>query len=195
MRNGRKLKFWETKTPEELEEMRKELVEAHDMISDLVAEMSTPEALAEAAARKAEFTQICRDLADAITEAEAAIASRFAGVQAIVPVHDPEDNQEWWIFFDGRHILWSDSPRTNAWQPILRASLRVRTNLPDALPALQYALQARRWMAPEALCTAPTGGGCTFNPRRTKPTWELQGLPNPRNKSQSVPVEYPEIHE
>lgn len=193
MRDGRRLKFWETKTPQELEQMRAELVEAYDIVSNLVAEMRTPEAIAEAEARKAEFQKLCQELNEAISEAEERLARDYPGCQAMVPVHDAEEHDEWWLFFDGQHLWWSDSPRTNRWDRILRGSLRIRTNLPPALSALRSALQARRWMMPPKLCTAPKDPGCTFIPRRTMPTWEIIGLSNPRNKGRSVKVAKPEM--
>lgn len=170
-------KFWEIMTPEEREALRVELVNACDTVEALVAEMSTPEAIAEAKRLKEERDEAWRLLQEGLLEADGALAERFRGIEADVPAYD-ENGDEFQICFDGKHLLWFQPMHgMKDWQPVRTAPRRVRLCVPDALHTLLSALVGRRWMRSESatLCTAPAPKACTFTHlRHTTPLRLLQ---------------------
>jgi hypothetical protein len=147
-KNGgaKKKKFFEMKTPEELDTLRDELVAAYDHVSALVAETITPEALAEAKRMREERQEAIADLNDALVEVGEVFAQRFNGVMAEVPGYD-EKGDEFWICFDGKHLLWFEPQHgMKTWAPVRTCPMRIKTSVPDALSPLMSILNARRWM-------------------------------------------------
>lgn len=132
-------------TPEEKEEMSREILDAVQTLEGLLAKMDSPEMQAEFRHLEEERRRRFAELNGALQAAGRSLASQFAGLEAVVPAYDMEGD-EFWLAFDGTRLLWFEAARgMRRWEAVHKGPLRIRTGVAHALHPLKSALAGRRW--------------------------------------------------